>query len=103
MIFKLGAVRGPPLPVLEWNTVVWRKGINTRTVTIQVESHIAEAYASIPMEDKQRMQRMLSLYLQYLTTQPDQSLLETMVLAREQAAANGLTPEILESLLDESK
>lgn len=75
--------------------------MDTKPLTVQVEAQVADAYAASPLEKRQKMQRMVSLYLQYLTAQPDQTLLEAMRQAREEAAANGLTPEILESLLNE--
>ena len=77
--------------------------METKPLTVQVEAQVADAYASASWEERQKMQRMVSLYLRYLTAQPEQTLLEAMRQAREEAAANGLTPEILESLLEVSE
>ena len=73
----------------------------TRPVTIEIQEEVAEAFVAATREERQDMQRMLGIYLQYLMGRSNQSLYEAMVEARKEAAANGLTQEILESLLDE--
>ena len=80
-----------------------KSSMDTKPVTVQVEAQVADAYDSASWEERQKMQRMVSLYLRYLTAQPDQTLLEAMREAREEAAANGLTPEILEEILSEQE
>ena len=75
--------------------------MDTKPITIEVEAQAAEAFAAVSSIERKQVERMLSLYLRYLTAQPVQSLQEAMRQARQEAAANGLTPEILEELLDE--
>ncbi len=75
--------------------------MNTKLVTIEVEAPIAEAFAAASSEKQQEMQRLIGYYMRHLTGLPDQSLQEAMDQARQEATANGLTPEILGSLLNE--
>jgi hypothetical protein len=57
------------------------------TITIQVPPEIAQAYSSVSSEERKRVQ----------------TLLQIMDEISQEAAANGMTPEILESILtDES-
>ena len=77
--------------------------MDTKPITVQVAAQVADAFAAAPWEEQQKMQRLVGLYLRYLTAQPEQTLLEAMRQAREEAAANGLTPEILEEILSEQE
>ncbi len=76
----------------------------TTTITIQVEPEAVRAFAAASPEDQRKMQLLLSLRLQDLTTPPGKPLQAVMDEIGARAAARGLTPEILESLLrDESR
>jgi hypothetical protein len=78
------------------------KGIGvmgTTTITIQVETKAAKAFAAASPEDQRKMQLLLSLRLQDLTAPQEQSLQAVMDEIGAIAEARGLTPEILDSLL----
>jgi hypothetical protein len=71
----------------------------TTTITIQVEAEAAKAFAAASPEEQRKMQLLLSLRLQDLTMPQGKSLQAVMDEIGARAAARGLTPEILESLL----
>jgi ferritin-like protein len=72
----------------------------TTAITIHVESEAAKAFAEASPEEQRKIQLLLSLRLQDLTTSsPGKSLKTVMDEIGARAEARGLTPEILESLL----
>jgi hypothetical protein len=71
----------------------------TTTITIQVEPEAAKAFAAASPEEQRKMQLLLSLRLQDLTTPQGKPLRAVMNEIGARAAARGLTPETLESLL----
>ena len=73
----------------------------TETTSIQVEPDIANAYNSASQEDQKKIQLLMGLWLQELSTQPEMSLTEVMDMISDRAQSRGLTPEILESILNE--
>ena len=73
--------------------------METTPITIQVDPEAAQAYAAASPEMQWKIQLLLSLHLRDLTLKPRRSLLETMDELSAEAQANGLTPEILESIL----
>ena len=73
--------------------------MGTTTITIQVETEAAKAFAAASPEDQRKMQLLLSLRLQDLTAPQEQSLQAVMDEIGAIAEARGLTPEILDSLL----
>jgi hypothetical protein len=75
--------------------------MNTTTITIQVDTEAAKAFAEASPEEQRRMQLLLSLRLQELTTTQGKSLQTVMDEIGARAEARGLTPEILKSLLDD--
>jgi hypothetical protein len=86
----------------EQMTTVEPEGISimaTATITIQVEAEAAKAFAAASLEEQRKMQLLLSLRLQDLTMPQGKSLQAVMDEIGAHAAARGLTPELLESLL----
>lgn len=75
--------------------------MSTQISSIQVEHEIADAYNSASQEDQKKIQLLMGLWLRELSTQPTMSLSEVMDMISDRAQANGLTPEILESILNE--
>lgn len=75
--------------------------MGTETISIQVEPDIANAYNSASQEDQKKIQILMGLWLRELSTQPEMSLTEVMDMISERAQSRGLTPEILESILNE--
>jgi hypothetical protein len=73
----------------------------TEPTSILVEPDIANAYNSASQEDQKKIQLLMGLWLRELSTQPDMSLTEMMDMISDRAQSRGLTPEILESILNE--
>jgi hypothetical protein len=76
----------------------------TEAITIPVSPEIAQTYHGLDGIDRDRLQAQITLFLQSrkLTHQEalDQ-LRQTMDAIGAEAARNGLTPEILESILND--
>jgi hypothetical protein len=68
------------------------------TITIQVDTEIAKAYREAEPERQQKIQMFLNIMLQKAVSQ--KTLLDIMEEASKQAIANGITPEILGSILN---
>ena len=66
-------------------------------ITIQVDPEIAKAYREAEPEKQQKIQIFLNIMLQKAVSQ--KPLLDIMEEASQQAIANWMTPEILESIL----
>ena len=73
--------------------------MDTKAITIAVDADAADAYAAAPWEQQRKIQLLLSMYLRDITLRPRRPLREVMQELAAEAAANGLTPEILESIL----
>ena len=73
--------------------------METAPITIEVPAAAAAAYAAAPGEQQRKIQLLLSMYLRDITLRPRRPLREVMRELAAEAAANGLTPEILESIL----
>ena len=71
-------------------------------ITIRLDVETAKAYNSATGSDQKKMQALLLLWLRDLATADSSTLKEVMTDLAEKAAARGLTPEILESLLKEA-
>jgi len=70
-------------------------------ITIQVDSETAQAYRNSDPEKKRKIQSLLNIMLR--KTVNKKPLLEIMQEASEEATANGMTPEILESILSDEQ
>lgn len=73
--------------------------MTTVPLTIEVDAEMARAYAQAPPEDQKAMQLLLQMYLRRIVDRPEESLADLMDRVGERAQANGMTPEILESIL----
>jgi hypothetical protein len=71
----------------------------TPTITIPVDEPTAEAYATASDQDKRKIELLLSLRLRELTQLPSAGLNAVMDRMADDAAARGLNPSNLESLL----
>jgi hypothetical protein len=71
----------------------------TIPLTIHVEPDTAQAFLAASEEDRRKMELLLSLQLGRLVAPPSCSLEEAMDRLGREAEANGMTPEILESIL----
>ena len=70
-----------------------------RTITIPLDPQTARAYESAPLEQKRKIQALLSLWLRELAAGESPSLQQILDDAGRKAKERGLTPEILDSLL----
>ena len=71
----------------------------TATISIPVEEEVAKAFAVASTEEQRKIALLLRLRLQDLTLGPQRPLKVVMGEIGEHAEAQGLTSEILESLL----
>ena len=71
----------------------------TQTIPLEVDSETARAFSEASSEDRRKLQLLLRLRLRELTSRPARPLKDIMDEIGREAAARGLTPEILESLL----
>lgn len=77
------------------------KQMSTETTSIEVAPDVASAYNSASEEDQKKIQVLMRLWLQELSSTRGPSLNEVMDMISDRAQARGLTPEILESILNE--
>ena len=70
------------------------------TIEIQLEEDVAQIYATASSEQKEKMNLLINLWLREFD--PDSpSLSQIMDEISDSAAARGMTPKLLESLLDD--
>lgn len=74
--------------------------METRTITIRVSPEAARVYNTATAEQQRKLELLLSLKLTEVARSP-RPLEEIMDEISRNAQARGLTPEILESLLNE--
>lgn len=68
-----------------------------KAIAIQVDEDIAREYNKITPEQRQRIESLFTLFVQQELKKI--SLMQSMDVLAEEAERNGLTPEILESIL----
>ena len=73
----------------------------SRAVTIHVDPKAAQAYEAASAAEKRKLDMLLSLKLTEMA-RVEQMLEQVMQDISQNAQARGLTPEILQTLLDES-
>ena len=71
------------------------------TIRIKLDNKTARAYESSSQEQRERLQQLIGFMLQEFAESTPQSLLSLMDDMSQEAAAHGLTPEILDSLLQD--
>jgi hypothetical protein len=69
------------------------------TISVQVDADVARAFASAQPEQREKIQFLISFWLKRAVNLTQ--LQATMDEMSDQAETNGLTPEILQSILDE--
>ena len=72
-----------------------------QTITLEVNPEIAEAYQSASLEERQRIQQIVTLLLDKQNENGTDFLRKIMDEISDRATARGLTPEILESIINE--
>jgi hypothetical protein len=73
--------------------------METATISLELDPDTAQAYRSKSDQERRQLQLLLNLRLRELTLQPSRPLKEVMDEIGREAAARGLTPEMLPSLL----
>ena len=73
----------------------------TATISLEVDSDTARAFSSASAEDQRKLRLLLGVRLRELTARPTRPLKEVLDEIGLHAEASGLTPEILESLLQD--
>lgn len=78
--------------------------MSNATITIEVSEEAARAFTQVSPEEQRKIQLLLDLRLRDLTAAslPRKSLQAVMDEVGENAAARGLTPIVLESLLNDA-
>ncbi len=74
--------------------------METKTITIRVDAEVAQAYESASEEEKTKLDVLLNLKLREVTRKK-RPLEEIMDEISRNAHDRGLTPEILDSILNE--
>jgi hypothetical protein len=74
--------------------------MSVETITINVDSDAAQAYRSASDQERRKLDLLLSFRLKEVT-RPGTSLEEVMDELSRNAQARGLTPEILQEILNE--
>ena len=69
------------------------------TISIQVNAEVAKSLESVRPEQRQRIQQLMNSWLERAVALS--KLQDTMDRMSDTAQANGLTPEILQAILDE--
>ncbi len=74
--------------------------MTTEEITIRVDADTAKAFKSTSVQERQKLELLLNLKLKESLNNSD-SLLEIMDEISHEAMNKGLTPEILQSLLED--
>ena len=72
---------------------------NMKTIAIQIDEDIAQAFQSSQPEQQQQIQAWLNQWMRQALK--ISKLQNTMDRLSDEAVANGLTPEILQAIIDE--
>ena len=72
----------------------------TEQITVSVDSDVANRYRSASNQERRKLDLLINLRLRDVT-ESEKSLRDTMLEISRNAQQRGLTPEILQSILDE--
>lgn len=75
--------------------------METKKITIEVEADAARAYESTSPEKRRKIDALLSLQLDETVHEDEGSLKDIMHEMSREAKQRGLTPEILQSILND--
>jgi hypothetical protein len=75
--------------------------MSTETITLEVDSEAAQFFKSASSEEQEKLRVLLGLWLKEYAKADSASLKETMNKISRSAQSRGLTPEILQSILEE--
>ena len=71
------------------------------TISIEVDAEAARIFAAASEEERRKLQLLLGLRLRELTARPPRPLNEIMDDIGRRAEAQGLTPQLLDEILQE--
>lgn len=69
------------------------------TIAIQVDEDLAQVFQTYDLEEQEAIQKLLNEHLREVIS--SQNLKHSIEVLRTEAEANGLTPEILQEILNE--
>jgi hypothetical protein len=75
--------------------------MSTEAITLEIDSEAAQAFKSVSDEEREKLQVLLGIWLKEYAKADAISLKETMNDISQKAQSRGLTPEILESILED--
>ncbi|HKS29290.1 MAG TPA: hypothetical protein VJS44_15785 [Pyrinomonadaceae bacterium] len=75
--------------------------MSSEAITLEIDSEAAQAFKSASAEERAKLQVLLGIWLKEYARADAASLKETMAEISQKAQTRGLTPEILESILEE--
>ena len=75
--------------------------MSTEAITLEVDSEAAQVFKSASTEDQEKLQVLLGIWLKEYAKADAASLKETMTEISRKSQSRGLTPETLESILEE--
>ncbi len=75
--------------------------MSTEAITLEVDSEAAQVFKSASLGDQEKLQVLLGIWLKEYAKADAASLKETMNEISRESQSRGLTPEILESILEE--
>jgi hypothetical protein len=73
----------------------------TEAITIKVDSEAARVFNTAPAEEQRKMEALLSLWLKEIAAADARPLKEVMDEIGREAQRRGMTPEVLESILND--
>lgn len=73
------------------------------TISIQVDSRTAQLYEATPEDKRARLRKLIGVLVTEFAESTPQSLLALMDEMSREAETNGLTPEILELILNDDE
>lgn len=75
--------------------------MSTETITLEVDSEAAQVFRSASAQEREKLRVLLGIWLKEYAMADTTSLKGTMTEVSQNAQSRGLTPEILESILEE--
>jgi len=73
----------------------------TETITLEVDAEAAQAFKAVSADEREKLQVLLGIWLKEYAKADGISLKATMDEISKEAQSRGLTPKILESILEE--
>ncbi|MDQ3754303.1 MAG: hypothetical protein M3371_06175 [Acidobacteriota bacterium] len=73
----------------------------TETITLEIDAEAAQAFKSVSANEREKLQVLLGIWLKEYAAADSASLKDTMDEMSEKAQSRGLTPDILQSILEE--